>query len=183
MKRKNIIIDGDEFQKERIKQKEKTQVFGLVQGIILFIIAFAGLFLESKILLKLVVYLIPLLLIVYSMRLLTIAERLKKLDTSISITYLIQSILTMIISVYILCHPLDSLNFILIAVGLIIIINSISAMTYEKSYLPVGSIFIGIMLMLFPKEIVTTFYTLFLIVLLIYSIWKIITSIEIIKKR
>lgn len=181
--KKNIVIDGDVFQEEYKKRQEKTQIYGLLQGILFLIISIAGLFFESKILLKIVILLFPLSMFIYAARLLSIAYGIFKLDKSIAYTYLLQGVLMILGGGYILFNPLESLNVCLTAIGIIIIINSVLKMTYMKSYLPVGSIILGILLMLFPAGLIDTFYKIFLVFLLIYSIGKISQSIQILKNK
>ena len=58
--KKNIIIDGDKFQKEYKNQYRKELITDLVQGILFIVIAGAGLFFGDKLLLKLFIYIFPL---------------------------------------------------------------------------------------------------------------------------
>ena len=67
--KKNIVIDGDKFQKEYKNQYKKELITDLVQGIILLLISCSGLFFGSKLLLKIIIYIFPLFILTYAINL------------------------------------------------------------------------------------------------------------------
>ena len=63
--KKNIIIEGDKFQKEYKKQYKKELIYELILGVLLIVIAVLGLFFGSKLLLKMGIIIFPLLILSY----------------------------------------------------------------------------------------------------------------------
>ena len=158
-----------------IKNNKKNNISDLIIGILLLTIAFSGLFMNSKLILKLVMYLIPIALLVYSINLYKIAFGLSKTDKKHFILFLMQAILLTLIAIYIVFFPIDSLNYIIIFLGSILIINSINTMILTDSKaLSFMPFLFGIILILFSNQIINTFYTLFLIILLFLGISKVI---------
>lgn len=154
---------------------KRKDISDLILGILFTLLSFTGLFMDSKLILKLVMYLIPIALILYSFHLYKLAFALKRTDKKHFSIFLIQGIILSLIAIYVLIFPIQSLNYILIFIGVILIINSINKMmlagTTPFSFFP---FLLGILLMLFSSQIINTFYTLFLIVLLFTGISKII---------
>ena len=157
-----------------VNNNRKSSIIDLIIGIILFIISFTGLFMESKFILKLVMYLIPIGLLLYAINTYKIAFSLRKTDKKHFIIFLLQAIILTLGSLYVIYYPIESLNYIIIFIGTILIINSINTMMLTgSSALSFMPFLIGILLILFSNLIIDTFYTLFLIVLLFVSISKI----------
>lgn len=154
---------------------KKSNISDLIIGIFLLIISFTGLFMNSKLILKLVMYIIPIALIAYALNIYKIALSLRKTDKKHFIIFLIQGIILTIVAIYVIFFPLESLNYILVFIGLLLIINSLNTMmlinSRTLSFLP---FLLGILLILFSSQIINTFYTLFLIILLFVGISKLI---------
>ena len=154
--------------------KKKNSIAELIWGIIFIAIAFAGLFLDSKLILKLFMYIIPLALLLYSIRIYKIAFYFKKNNLKNFIIFLIQGILLTLAAIYIIWFPIESLNYIIIIGGILLIINSLNKMMITGSttfaFLP---FLMGILCILFSNQIINTFYTLFLIIVLFIGVSKI----------
>jgi hypothetical protein len=154
--------------------KRKNSFGDLIIGLLLFAISFSGLFMGSKFILKLVMYLVPIGLLLYSLNILKIAISLFKTDKKHFVIFLIQAFLIMVGAIYVIWFPIESLNYIIIFIGGILIINSINTMLLTgTSALSFGPFLLGTLLILFSDSIINTFYKLFLIVLLFISISKI----------
>ena len=164
---KTVIFVNNDF-------KKKNGLGDLIIGLILFAISFSGLFMGSKFILKLVMYLVPFGLLLYALNILRIALSLIKTDKRHFVIFLIQAILIITGAIYVILFPIESLNYIIIFIGGIIIINSINTMLLTgTTFFSFGPFLIGILLILFSNSIINTFYKLFLIVLLFISISKI----------
>ena len=162
---------------------KKNSLSKLIIGILLLAISFSGLFLNSKLILKLVMYIIPIVLILYSINIYKIALSLKKTDKKNFLIFLIQAIILTLSGIYIILFPLESLNYIIIFLGIILIINSINTMILTNSKILSFTPFLtGILLILFSNQIINTFYTLFLIILLFLGISKIISYFYMLKQ-
>ncbi len=156
------------------KFKKKNSITELIWGIILIIIAGAGLFMDSKLILKLFMYIIPLALLLYSIRIYKIAFYVKKNHMKNFIIFFTQAILLTIASIYVILFPIESLNYIIIIGGILLIINSLNKMmitgTTTFAFFP---FLMGILCILFSNQIINTFYTLFLIIILFIGVSKI----------
>jgi len=174
---KTVIYVNNNFNK-------KSSIGDLIIGILFLIISITGLFMNSKFILKLVMYLIPLALILYAIHTLRIALSLRKTDKKHFFIFLIQAIILILGAIYVVLFPIESLNYILIFIGAIIMINSLNAMMLTHSgclsFIPFLT---GMLLILFSNQIINTFYTLFLIILLFIGLSKISTFIYRIKNR
>jgi len=181
--KKNIIIDGDKFQKEYKKQYRKELLTDLVQGILLLIIAFCGLFLGDALLLKLAIYIFPLFILTYAINLFSMGIGVIRINQRQGITFFIQSVIFAGIATYIFLNPIKSLGFILVVLGGIIIANAIIKMIYFPNYTPIGSIVCGIFLMLFADSLIKFFYTIAMIFILMYGMTKISRFIYSVKNK
>lgn len=181
--KKNVIIDGDKFQKEYKKQYQKELITNLIQGIILLIIAISGLFFGSKILLQLVIYIFPLFILTYAINLLSMGLTTIKIRRNQGISFLIQAALYTFFAIYILINPIESLGFVLIIIGITIVINAVIKMLYFPNYFPIGSIICGGLLILFSETLIDIFYTIVMVFLLIYGCSKISQAIYSIKNK
>lgn len=165
---RTIIYTNNSFEK-----RKKSDFFDLILGIIFIIISISGLFMGSKLILKILMYIIPIAILLYAGNIYRIAFSLAKTDKKHFIIFLIQGIILTTVSIYSLLFPLESLNYIVIFIGAILIINSLNTMMLTNSrtisFMP---FFIGIILILFSNQIINTFYTLFLIILLFIGISK-----------
>lgn len=161
----------------------RSSISDLILGLIFVMIASSGLFLNSKLILKLVMYIIPFALLLYSLSIYKMAFNLKKTDKKHFIIFLIQAIFITFLAIYVIFYPLESLNYIIVLIGTLIMINSINRMIITNSkYLSFTPFLIGILLILFSNQIINTFYTLFLIILLFIGISKLINFFYKIKK-
>jgi len=164
---KTVIFVNNQF-------KRKNSLGDLIIGLLLFIIAFSGLFMGSTFILKLVMYLIPIGLLIYALNIFKIALSLIKTDKKHFFIFLIQTFLIIALAIYVIWFPIESLNYIIIFIGGILIINSINTMLLTgTSTLSFGPFLLGIFLILFSNSIINTFYKLFFIVLLFIGISKI----------
>ena len=162
-----IYVNGNNFNKNK-------GIGDLIIGILLLIISFTGLFMNSKFILKLVMYLIPIALLLYALNTYRIAFTLRKTDKKHFIIFLIQAIILTLVGIYIILFPIESLNYIIIFIGAILMINSINTMILtHSSILSFTPFLIGILLILFSNQIINTFYTFFLIILLFVGISKV----------
>lgn len=171
--KKNIIIDGDKFQKEYKNQYRKELITDLVQGIIFLIISGAGLFFGDKLLLKLFIYIFPLFILTYSVNLFSIGMGALKKHKNQAISFFIQSLIYLFFAIYIFLNPISSLGFVLVIIGVIILINAIIKMIYFPNYVPLGSLIGAGLLILFADSLINLFYTIVMIFLLFFGISKI----------
>lgn len=183
MKKKDIIIDGDKFQKEYKHQIRKELISDLIQGIILLIISCAGLFFGSKLLLKLVIYVFPLLIFIYATNIFTIGIKTLKISKKQGISLLIEAIAFALFAIYIFINPINTLGMILVIIGSVIIANAIMKMLIFTNYLPIGSFIFGGILIFFADGLINLFYTIVMIALLFYGISKISKFIYSIKNK
>lgn len=181
--KKNIIIDGDKFQKEYKAQYRKELITDLVQGILLLIIAFCGLFLGDALLLKLAIFIFPIFILTYAINLLSMGLGVIKYNQKQGITFFMQAIIFAGIAIYIFLNPIKSLGFILVVLGGIIIANAIIKMIYFPNYTPVGSIVCGLFLMIFADLLIKFLYTIAMIFIMMYGIAKISKFIYSIKNK
>lgn len=157
------------------KYNRKNNLSDLIIGILLLVISLTGLFMNSKLILKVFMYIIPMALFLYSISIYKIAFSLRKTDVKHFVIFLIQGIILTLGSIYIILFPIESLNYIVIFIGIIIIINSINNMILNNlrsiGFIP---FLLGILLILFSDQIIDTFYTLLLIILLFVGASKLI---------
>ncbi len=154
---------------------KKNYLKDLIFGIVLVILSVMGLFMNSKLILKLFMYIIPIGLLLYSANIYKMAFNLRKTDAKHFIIFLLQAIFLTLLAVYVLIFPIESLNYIIIVLGIILIINSINQMIITSipalSFTP---FFIGILCLIFSNQIINTFYTLFLIIIMLVGISKVL---------
>lgn len=173
MKKKDIIIDGDKFQKEYKNQYRKELITDLIQGIILLIISSAGLFFGSKLLLKLVIYIFPLFILTYAVNIFNLGLMTFKVTKKQGISSFIQAVIFAFLAIYIFINPISSLGMVLVVIGSIIVANAIMKMLLFPNYLPIGSFIFGGILIVFADGLINFFYTIVMIFLLLYGINKI----------
>lgn len=154
---------------------KKNYLKDLIFGIVLVILSVMGLFMNSKLILKLFMYIVPIGLLLYSANVYKMAFNLRKTDAKHFIIFLLQAIFLTLLAVYVLIFPIESLNYIIIVLGIILIINSINQMIITSipalSFTP---FFIGILCLIFSNQIINTFYTLFLIIIMLVGISKVL---------
>lgn len=153
---------------------KKNTIFDLILGIIMILLAFTGLFMNSKFILKLVMYIIPFIILLYTIKPYKMAFYFLKKDIKKFIIFFLQAITLTIGAGYVLFFPIQSLNYIIIIIGILLIINSFNniLLTDNKSvsFFP---FFLGIICILFSNGIINTFYTIFLIFILFSGISKV----------
>ena len=181
--KKNIIIDGDKFQKEYKKQYQKELITNLIQGIIICCLAGSGLFFGSKLLLQVVIYIFPIFILTYSINLLSLGLGIIKTNHNQGISFFIQALIFAIFAIYIMINPIKSLNIALVIIGSLIVLNAVIKMFYYPDYLPLGSFIGGGILILFSETLIDLFYTIVMLFLLLYGIGKIINAIYQIKEN
>lgn len=182
-KNKNVIIDGDKFQKEYKHQYRKELITDLVQGILLLVIACSGLFFDSKLLLELIIYIFPIFILTYAVNLFWMGIGTLKYKISQSIIFFIQSLLFILFAIYIILNPIGSLGYVLVIIGSIIIINALIKMLYFPNYFPVTSFIGGGILILFADALINFFYSIAMVILLILGVSKISKFIYSIKHK
>lgn len=171
--KKNIVIDGDKFQKEYKNQYRKELITDLVQGIIFLVISCAGLFFGDKLLLKLFIYIFPIFILTYAVNLFSLGLGAIKKHKNQAISFFIQAFIFALFAVYIFLNPITSLGFVLVIIGAIILVNAIIKMIYFPNYVPLGSLIGAGILILFADTLINLFYTLVMIFLLFFGISKI----------
>jgi hypothetical protein len=180
---KDIIIDGDKFQKEYKKQYKKEVIYEIILGILLILIAISGLFFGSKLLLKIGIYIFPILIIGYGINLLTISLSLIRRFPKQASSFLIQAVLAFLIAFYIIFNPIETLSYILIIFGAFMVINSIIKILLLKNRLPITTLLIGLILMLFSNELINIMYYFVMVLLLIIGTILITSSYYKIKNK
>lgn len=171
--KKNIIIDGDKFQKEYKNQYRKELITDLIQGIILLIISCSGLFLGSKLLLKIIIYIFPLFIMTYAINLFSMGISSRKNNSKQGTYFLLQALIFALLAIYIFFNPIDTLGIVLVILGATIIANAIIKMLYFPNYVPLGSFISGGLLILFSDSLINVFYNIVMIFLLFFGISKI----------
>ena len=168
MKEEMVIINNS-F-KDNMK---KYRNFNFIQGILLIIIGICGLFFESKILLRLVVYILPLLLFSHVAKICMIAHSIRKTDFKNFCLMVIQAIILIISAVYIIINPFDTLQYLVMCLGALLIITSAIKIVYTKgSAYPIASVIFGILCLLVPSQLIDIFYTVVLVFVLTIGIFK-----------
>ena len=76
-------------------------------------------------------------------------------------------------AIYIFLNPISSLGFVFVALGVVVLLNAIIKMIYFPNYIPLGSLIGAGLLILFADTLINVFYTMVMIVLLIFGISKI----------
>lgn len=169
MKEKIIIINNN-FKENSKKYKN----FNLIQGIILVILGITGLFFDSKILLRLAVYVFPILVLTHAAKVLVNAFSVRKTDIKSFWFMIIQSFLLLICSFYVIINPFDTLQYLVVSAGVLLIVNSIVQFVFTKgSIIPAASTIIGVLCIIFPSQIIDIFYTIILVIMLIVGVFKI----------
>lgn len=173
MEKKVVIVNGGfkEAFKENIK---KYKLFNLVQGIILLIIGISGLFFNSKIFLRLAVYVLPLLLLSYTAKNVIMAIAIRKDDPKSFWIIICQSILLFISAIYVIFFPFNTLNYLVTGIGVLLVLDSVVKFIYTSgSVYPITSTILGLLCLVFPSQIVNIFYKFALAIILIIGLLKI----------
>ena len=151
-----------------------NKISDLIFGILLIVISFSGLFMGSKLLLKLIMYIIPFIMLLCTIKPYKMAKYFFNKDIKNFIIFLSQAIVLTIGALYVLFFPIESLNYIIIIIGLLLIIHSINNMLLTNSKtLSFFPFILGFICVLFSNSIINTFYTLFLITTLFIGISKV----------
>lgn len=167
--KENVVIVNNDF-KENLK---KYKNFNLLQGIILIIIGITGLFFDSKILLRLAVYVFPILVLSNVVKTVMNALSIRKTDVKNFWIMLVQAVLLFVGAVYVIIKPFDTLQYLVIGIGLLFIINSVVNFIATKgSITPVATTIIGVLCLIFPNQIIDIFYTIILVIILIIGVFK-----------
>lgn len=164
---KTIIYTNDFNKGNKIKD--------LIYGLLMSTISFSGLFMESKLILKLIMYIIPIIILLYSIKLYKIAFYFSKKNLKKLIISFLQSITLTSVAIYIIFFPIESLNYVIITIGVLFIINSLNNIILYNTKLSFPSFFFGILCILFSNVIINTFYTFMLIIILAIGISKVTT--------
>lgn len=166
---KEVVIIKDDF-KEHLK---KYKNFNLLQGIILILIGITGLFFDSKILLRLAVYVFPILVLSHMVKILMSAFAIRKENIKHFWVMLVQALLLFLGALYVIINPFDTLNYLVMGIGLLFVINSVVQFIFTKgSIAPVATIVIGLLCLIFPNQIIDIFYTIILVIILIVGVFK-----------
>ena len=155
---------------------KQGKITDLILGITMILVAFSGLFMGSTLVLKLIMYIFPIIILLYSIKPYKIAFYFLKKDFKRFIAFIIQAIFLTISALYILFYPVESLNYIIVFIGILAIINSINNMLLTNSKrLSFMPFLFGTICVLFSNQIINFFYTILLIFILFTGISKIIT--------
>ena len=158
--------------------KNKGKITDLILGIILILTALSGLFMGSTLVLRLMMYIIPIIMLLYSIKPYKVAFYFLKKDIKRFIAFIIQAIIITIGAVYILIFPVESLNYIIIIIGSLLLINSINNMILTNSKTSsLFSFIFGAICILFSNQLISIFYTLLLLLILFIGISKLTTYI------
>ena len=171
---KNVVIVHGGF-KEAFKENiKKYKLFNLIQGIILLIIGISGLFFNSKIFLRLAVYVLPLLLLSYTAKMIIMALAIRKDDSKSFWIMICQSILLFISAIYVIFFPFNTLNYLVTGIGVLLVLDSVVKFIYTSgSVYPITSTILGLLCLVFPNEIINIFHKLALAIILIIGLLKI----------
>lgn len=163
------------------KNKNEDKYTVLAKGILALLVSIAGLCFNSKLILKLFVYIFPIGLIIYSATILKKAIYCLSKNKKEGISFLIKGLIPLTIALYIIFNPINTLSLIITIVGSLILVNALWSFLI-MGYLPISQIIIGLICALFSQTIIDTFYTLFLIFVLIYGIYKVLEFVNLNKK-
>ena len=162
---KTIIYTNKNYKKE-----DKFTL--LTKGILALIVSIAGLCFNSKLILKLFVYIFPIGLIIYSLTILRKCLYCFSKNKKEAVSFLIKGIIPLLIAIYIIFNPINTLSLIITIIGSIILINALWSFLI-LGYLPIAQIIIAILCISFSNAIINTFYNLFLIFVFIYGLYKV----------
>lgn len=158
-------------------KKPEDKYTTLVKGILALIVSISGLCFNSKLILKLFVYIFPIVLIIYASSILRKALYCLTKNKKESISFLVKGLIPLFIAIYIIFNPINTLSLIISIVGALILVNALWSFLII-GYIPISQIIIGLLCVAFSNVIINTFYTLFLIILLVYGIYKIFEFIK-----
>lgn len=142
----------------------------------MILVAFSGLFMGSTLVLKLIMYIFPIIILLCSIKPYKIAIYFFRKNFKRFIAFLIQAVALTLSALYILFFPVESLNYIIVFIGILSIINSINntLLTNSKKLSFIPFLF-GAICILFSNQIINFFYTILLIYILFTGISKIVT--------
>jgi len=151
----------------------KGKITELILGIVMILVALSGLFMGSTLLLKLIMYILPVILLLYSIKPYKMAFYFFKKNIKRFLIFIIQAIILTISAIYILFYPVESLNYIIIIIGVLSLINSINNMILTNSkYFSFLPFLFGTICILFSNQIISIFYTLLLLFILFIGVSK-----------
>jgi len=163
------------------KQKKEDKYTSLTKGILALLVGISGLCFNSKLILKLFIYIFPIALIIYSATILRKAMYCFSKNRQEATSFLIKGLIPFIIALYIIFNPINTLSLIVTIIGFLILTNALWSFLLI-GYIPIMQILIGIICISFAQVIINTFYTIFLIFVLIYGIYKTLEFVKLNKK-
>ena len=153
--------------------KNDAKPSNLIFGILMILISLSGLFMGSTLALKLLVYIFPIIILIFSIKSYKMAQYFFKKDIKRFIIFITQAIFLTTFALYILFFPIESLNFIIIGIGILTLISNINNMIiYNSKRLSFTSFIFSLICMLFSKQIINIFYTILLLFILFIGISK-----------
>lgn len=166
------IIDGDKFQKDYKQKILKDKISNLIEGIVFSTVALLALVVGRSFFLKISIIIIPLGFLIFILRKLFI---IKKQTTKKEgrLEEIIQIILMALFALYIIFNPIKSLAILLQSFGVFLLIKAFLITLSSRSYIPIGTLFSGFLLTMFAESIITTIYTIFFVILLLFGLSKI----------
>ena len=171
--KKKVIIVNNNFTESLKESFRKFKLFNLIQGIILIIIGVAGLFFNAKIILRLAVYVLPLLLLSYVAKTLIMAYPLRKSDFKTFIVMIVQATMLLISAIYVIFYPFDTLQYLIMGIGVLLVMDSVVKFIYTQgSIYPVTSTILGLLCLVFPSQLINIFYKAVLAFILLLGLFK-----------
>lgn len=175
MKKKNQVIEGDKFQKEHKDKLFKDKITNLIEGITAIIVGILGLSMDQNFFLKVAIYIIPIAILLHVLR--RVFLLIKNIENKRAIVgEVIQLMIMIIFSMYILFNPIDSLAILLQVFGIFILIKAILIVITTNYPIPLGTILIGILLTFFATNIIGALYIIFFVIVLVYGLSKILKA-------
>jgi len=162
--------------------KNKPAISNLIFGILMILISLSGLFMGSTLVLKLLMYIFPVIILICSIKPYKMAIYFLKKDLKRFIIFITQAVFFTLSAIYMLFFPTESLNYIIIGIGILTLISNINNMIlYSKNRLSFTSFIFSAICILFSKQIINMFYTILLLFILFLGISK--TTTYFIQKR
>ena len=93
-----------------VNNYKKNYLKDLILGIVLVLVSISGLFMNSKLILKILMYLVPIGLLLYSLNIYKMAFNLRKTDPKHFVIFLIQALILTLLAIYVLIFPIKSLS-------------------------------------------------------------------------
>lgn len=166
------IIDGDKFQKDYKQKVLKDKLSNLIEGIAISAIALLALIVGKTFFLKISIIVIPLMFLSFILRKLFIITK-QSSSTEDRAGEIIQIILMAFFALYIIFNPIKTLAILVQLFGIFLLIKAFLIVLSSRSHIPIGTLMSGFLLTMFAEAIITTIYTIFFVILLLFGLSKI----------